>query len=78
MVNGLICVHRSNVDLFFYIVGGADENELILMAALNAFYDAAALLLRCGAGRGARRVRTWPPRGSMTGATATRWRSASC
>jgi len=28
MLEGLTCVYRSNVDLFFYIVGSAQENEV--------------------------------------------------
>eukprot|EP00128_Syssomonas_multiformis_P016880 Colp12_sorted_trinity150504_noHs@9777 len=46
MFDGVTCVYKSNVDLFFYVVGSADENELLLATVLNAFYDALALLLR--------------------------------
>ncbi|VDN01363.1 unnamed protein product [Thelazia callipaeda] len=46
LLDGLICVYRSNVDLFFYIMGGADENELILITALNCLYDSISLVLR--------------------------------
>jgi len=28
MLEGLTCVYRSNVDLFFYVVGSAQENEV--------------------------------------------------
>ncbi len=28
MFEGLTCVYRSNVDLFFYVVGSAQENEV--------------------------------------------------
>ncbi|KNC81068.1 coatomer subunit zeta-1 [Sphaeroforma arctica JP610] len=46
MFDGLTTVYRSNVDLFFYIVGSSDENELMLMSVLSTFYDAVAILLR--------------------------------
>jgi len=31
MLEGLTCVYRSNVDLFFYVVGSAQENEVSLV-----------------------------------------------
>ncbi|XP_074653751.1 coatomer subunit zeta-1-like [Tubulanus polymorphus] len=46
MLEGLTCVYRSNVDLFFYVIGSANENELILVSVLNAFYDAISQMLR--------------------------------
>ncbi|XP_068689328.1 coatomer subunit zeta-1-like [Montipora capricornis] len=46
MLDGLTCVYRSNVDLFFYVMGSSNENELILVSVLNAFYDAISILLR--------------------------------
>jgi coatomer subunit zeta len=32
--------------LFFYVVGSADENELILQNILNCFYDSFSIILR--------------------------------
>ncbi|VDN19488.1 unnamed protein product [Gongylonema pulchrum] len=46
LLDGIICVYRSNVDLFFYVMGSADENEMILVAALNCLYDSVSLVLR--------------------------------
>jgi len=46
MLDGLICVYRSNVDLFFYVVGGAEENELILSNVLNCLFDSISTVLR--------------------------------
>lgn len=46
MLEGLTCVYRSNVDLFFYIVGSQQENELILVNVLNCLYDAVSAMLR--------------------------------
>lgn len=34
------------MDLFFYVMGSSNENELILVSVLNAFYDAISQLLR--------------------------------
>ncbi|KAI9255971.1 Longin-like domain-containing protein [Sporodiniella umbellata] len=41
-----IVLYRSNIDIFFYVVGSMEENELILVSMLNAFYDAVSTLLR--------------------------------
>jgi len=46
MFEGLTCVYRSNVDLFFYVVGSAQENELILVSVLNCLYDSLSQMLR--------------------------------
>ena len=46
MFEGLTCVYRSNVDLFFYVVGSSQENELILASVLNALYDSISQILR--------------------------------
>ena len=35
MLEGLTCVYRSNVDLFFYVVGSAQENEVCSSSFLN-------------------------------------------
>lgn len=41
-----VVLYRSNIDVFFYVVGSMEENELILLSMLNAFYDAVSTLLR--------------------------------
>lgn len=46
MLEGHTCVYRSNVDLFFYVVGSAQENELILVSVLNCLYDTMSHMLR--------------------------------
>ncbi|XP_077991172.1 coatomer subunit zeta-1-like isoform X2 [Glandiceps talaboti] len=46
MLDGVTCVYRSNVDLFFYVMGGSHENELILVSVLNCLYDAISQMLR--------------------------------
>ena len=39
-------VYRSNVDLMFFVVGGCDENELILNQVLECFYECVTDVLR--------------------------------
>ncbi|XKL59319.1 hypothetical protein PGB90_000335 [Kerria lacca] len=46
MLDGLTCVYRSNVDLFFYIMGSSFENELILMSVLQCLYESLSQILR--------------------------------
>ncbi|EEB10291.1 Coatomer subunit zeta-1, putative [Pediculus humanus corporis] len=46
MLDGLTCVYKSNVDLFFYVMGSSHENELILMSVLNCFYESVSQILR--------------------------------
>lgn len=46
LFDGLICVYRSNVDLFFYVIGSAQENELLLVNVLNCLYDSFSTVLR--------------------------------
>ncbi|XP_050294830.1 coatomer subunit zeta-1 isoform X2 [Anthonomus grandis grandis] len=46
MLDGLTCVYKSTVDLFFYVMGSSNENELILMSVLNCLYDSVSQILR--------------------------------
>eukprot|EP00912_Choanoflagellata_sp_UC4_P000285 UC4_evm4s179 len=46
MFDGITCIYRSNIDLFFYIFGSTDENELILSTVLSAYYDSISMILR--------------------------------
>jgi len=46
MLDGLTVLYKSNVDLFFYVMGGAHENELMLMSVLNCLYDSISQILR--------------------------------
>lgn len=41
-----ICLTKAATDLTFHLVGPTTENELMLHAALSAFYDAVNLLLK--------------------------------
>merc|ERR1711879_825072 len=46
MLDGLTCLYRSNVDLYFYVMGSTHENELLLMSVLNCVYDSISQILR--------------------------------
>lgn len=35
MLDGLTCVYRSNVDLFFYVMGSSHENEVCIIIKLT-------------------------------------------
>ncbi len=46
LLDGMVILHRSNVDLFFYVLGGQHENELVLLSVLNCVYDSVSQILR--------------------------------
>jgi len=46
MWENTIAVYRSCADVIFYVTGGYQENELVLLSVLNAFYEAVSKLLR--------------------------------
>ncbi|KAJ4822041.1 hypothetical protein Tsubulata_001623, partial [Turnera subulata] len=46
MFENYIVVYKVVQDLHFFVTGGEDENELILAAVLEGFFDAVGLLLR--------------------------------
>lgn len=46
MLDGLTCVYKNNVDLFFYVMGSTCENELILVSVLNCLYDSVSMILK--------------------------------
>ena len=47
MFDNMIVVYRNSCDVWFYVVGNQTENELILVNALMALYDALSSVLRC-------------------------------
>ena len=47
MLENSLVLYKSSIDLFFYLVAAsADENEIMLSAILNSFYDAMTMVLR--------------------------------
>ncbi|THH05465.1 hypothetical protein EW145_g4774 [Phellinidium pouzarii] len=45
LYDGHLAVYKHSPDLIFYIIGDAEQNELMLSLALNSFYDALSVLL---------------------------------
>lgn len=46
LYDGHLAVYRHSLDLIFYVLGGPQENELMLHSALSTFMEAVNLLLR--------------------------------
>ncbi|XP_053944467.1 coatomer subunit zeta-2 isoform X5 [Cuculus canorus] len=61
-LEGLTIVYRRSVDLFFYVVGGCQENELMLLAVLTCLLDALGHLLRGLRSRTPNRDQEWVQR----------------
>ena len=49
MFDDVIVVYKFYGDLMFFVTGSQEENELIIFAVLQAFYESISLLLRCRA-----------------------------
>ncbi|XP_071264889.1 coatomer subunit zeta-1-like isoform X1 [Salvelinus alpinus] len=45
-VEGMTIVYKCSIDLFFYVAGSAQENELMLMAVLNCLFESLGQILR--------------------------------
>ncbi|KAI8816435.1 coatomer protein complex, subunit zeta 1-like protein [Fimicolochytrium jonesii] len=41
-----IVVYKNSIDLLIYVLGSAEENELILSHLLNSFYETLSILLK--------------------------------
>ncbi|XP_053201921.1 coatomer subunit zeta-1-like [Panonychus citri] len=46
MLDGYTILYRSSVDLFFYVLGGPDENALLLLSILNCLVESISSILR--------------------------------
>ncbi|MEW5299355.1 MAG: hypothetical protein WDW38_004620 [Sanguina aurantia] len=46
LFDGHVVVYKYLGDLMFYVTGSQDENELVLVTVLTAFYEAVSILLR--------------------------------
>ena len=46
MLDGLTVLYKSSIDLYFYVLGGLRENELLLLSVLYCVYDSISLILR--------------------------------
>ncbi|XP_056263176.1 coatomer subunit zeta-2 isoform X1 [Pseudoliparis swirei] len=45
-VEGMTVVYKSSIDLFFYVVGSAQENELMLVSVLSCLFESLSQILR--------------------------------
>uniref|UniRef100_A0A4W3HC49 Coatomer subunit zeta n=1 Tax=Callorhinchus milii TaxID=7868 RepID=A0A4W3HC49_CALMI len=46
LLDGMTVVYKSNIDLYFYVIGSSHENELMLVAVLNCLFDSLSQMLR--------------------------------
>ena len=46
LFDNIISVYRSAADIYLYVIGSADENELILASVLTSLYETLSILLR--------------------------------
>eukprot|EP01102_Stenamoeba_stenopodia_P008789 TRINITY_DN2566_c0_g1_i1.p1 TRINITY_DN2566_c0_g1~~TRINITY_DN2566_c0_g1_i1.p1 ORF type:complete len:177 (+),score=45.38 TRINITY_DN2566_c0_g1_i1:235-765(+) len=46
LFDNIIAVYRSAADIYLYVIGSADENELILASVLTSLYETLSILLR--------------------------------
>lgn len=46
MLDGLTCVYKQNVDVYFYVMGSCNENELLLVNVLNCLFDSISMILK--------------------------------
>jgi hypothetical protein len=46
MLENLTIVYKSNVDVFFYVIGSTNENEIILVSVLNCIHDSLSRIFR--------------------------------
>ena len=46
MFDSVVSVYKTIGDINFYVTGDQDENEIILLTVLQAFYEAVTMLLR--------------------------------
>ncbi len=46
LMDECVVVFRNAGDAFFYVTGGPNENELILLNVLNGLYDTLAKMIR--------------------------------
>lgn len=46
MCESRIVVYRANLDVLVYVVGGLEQNELLLACALDTFFDALSEIIK--------------------------------
>ncbi|KAH9398311.1 Coatomer subunit zeta-1 [Tyrophagus putrescentiae] len=46
MLDGMTCIYRNSVDLFFYVMGSSNENGLILASVMHCLYESMSHILK--------------------------------
>ena len=46
MLDGLTILYKTNVDLYFYVIGGPRENEVLLLSTLNCVFESVSQIVR--------------------------------
>ena len=46
MIDNLTIIYRNNIDLFFYVIGSTNENEIMLVSVLNCLFDSLSQISR--------------------------------
>jgi hypothetical protein len=46
MLENLTIVYKNNLDVFYYVMGSTQENEIILVSVLNCLFDALSQIFR--------------------------------
>lgn len=46
MLDGYVAVFRANLDCIVYVVGGASQNEMMLAAALDTYFETLSEVLK--------------------------------
>ncbi|XP_023320807.1 coatomer subunit zeta-1 [Eurytemora carolleeae] len=46
LLDGITILYKSNIDLFFYVVGRINENELVLLSVLNCLFESINSVLK--------------------------------
>jgi hypothetical protein len=46
LVDNFVVIYRNSPDVFFFVVGSAEDNELILLSVMNGFYEACYRITR--------------------------------
>lgn len=46
MLDGFVAVYKANLDVIVYVIGSAQQNELMLMSALDTYFEVLSEVLK--------------------------------
>jgi len=46
MLNGFLAVYKANLDLIVYVIGGSQQNELMLSCVLDTYFETLSEILK--------------------------------